>query len=269
MRTSLKSGALRLAASALHKVGAFDARRLRILTFHSVQDHPKGKWHTPVAVFESQMRYLRDAGYRSYTVREIAGEWPEPALRREKGVALTFDDGLLNNFTVVCDILARYGLSATFFISTENVGVMRNPPVSRGLEYFRRTPMLNWDDVRELHKRGFEIGSHSHSHDLIAGMPRTKARENIAASKRVLETELGAEAVSFAYPFGHRSAFAPWTGKILGELGFRAGCTQMGGPLSEDHDLLELPRIGIKGSDSQEVFRQKVSGSYDFVKWIS
>jgi len=268
MKRPLKSEALRLFASGLFTLGITGVERFRILTFHSVQDHADNRWHTSPAVFESQMRYLSESGYRTYRIMDIVEQWPYILKSKEKAVALTFDDGLLNNFTIVAEILDKLNMSATFFISTENIGTQRNYPVSQGLEYFHDTQMLCWDDIREMHRRGFEIGSHSHSHDMIAKMSTQQAQENIAESKRVLEAELDTGVVSFAYPYGLKNAHAGWTRDILSELGFKAGCTQMGGALSNQSKLLELPRIGMKGSDSLEVFKHKISGSYDFVRWI-
>jgi hypothetical protein len=103
---------------------------------------------------------------------------------------------------------------------------------------------------------------------LIAQLSRKTAFENIATSKQKIEAELDARVTSFSYPYGRRDAYAGWTKAILSELGFRVGCTQRGGALSKDDDLLELPRIGIKGSDSLEVFKQKVSGCYDFLRCL-
>lgn len=268
-KRSLKNEAMRYFASGLFRMGINDIERLRILTFHSVQNHPDDHWHTPPKVFEEQMRFLCDSGYSNYRVMDIVNQWPYILQKKEKAVALTFDDGLLNNFTIVSDILMSFNMRATFFISTENIGNRRNLPISRGLEYFSDTRMLSWNDIREMHRRGFEIGSHSHTHDMIAKMPRPLALENIAASKRALEAELHAKIVSFAYPYGHINAYAGWTREILSELGFRAGCTQMGGALSDKADMFELPRIGIKGYDSLDVFIHKVTGSYDFLRWLS
>lgn len=268
MGLSLKSRVLRLAASVVHGVGGDDPHRLRILTYHGIEERPTGKWQVAREAFEAQMRFLRDAGYRTYTVAEILEKWPEPARRKERAVAITFDDGFLNNLTVACGVLARFGMKATFFIPTENIGVARRAPVSRALSSCSDSAMLCWNDLRKIRSMGHEIGSHSHSHDPVAALPRALAQQNVAHSKRLLESELKCQVVSFAYPYGHGGSFAPWTGEILRLEGFRAACTQMGGALSEGSDLLQLARIGIKGTDSLAVFRQKVSGSYDFLRWI-
>jgi peptidoglycan/xylan/chitin deacetylase (PgdA/CDA1 family) len=260
--------ALRLTGATLHRLGVGDAQRLRILTFHSVMEHPKGEWHASPSIFARQMCYLRDAGYRTYSIKEIVEQWPQLAQRKEKAVALTFDDGLLSHCTVVCDILSSFKMRATFFLTTENINSKRSPPVSSGLHYFNDCLMLSWDDVRAMHRRGFEIGSHAHSHDLIAQMSEAVALENISTSKRLIERELNETITSFAYPYGHKSSYAEWTAKILKKVGFTVGCTQMGGALSPNDDLFELPRVGIRGNDSLEVFRQKVSGSYDFLRQV-
>jgi len=266
--TTLRREMLKMAATGLFWLRMHDAHRLRIATFHSVQDHVDRNWHTPVKVFEDQMRYLAEAGYVTYTISELVAQWPGILHKNEKGIVITFDDGLLNNLTAAADILEKYAVKATFFISTENISHQRVRPVSSGLEYFKDTEMMSWNDLRELHKRGFEIGSHGHSHDMIAKMPEYLAREKVALSKQILESEVGVSIASFAYPYGHQGAYAPWTREMLVALGFRVGCTQSGGALSGCNDLLELPRIGIRGYDSAEVFMHKISGCYDFLRLV-
>lgn len=268
MQVSLKRRALKIATSSLFGLRMHNASRLRVLTFHSVQDHSDNNWHTSPKVFENQMRYLFEAGYRSLTIDGIADNWPEILQSKEKTVAVTFDDGLVNNFTTASIILEKFGMKATFFITTENICKQRNFPVSKGLQYFKDSQMMSWDDIRALHKKGFEIGSHGHSHDMIARMPESEALESVTVSKRIIESELNAEISSFAYPYGHKGAYAPWTREMLREAGFKAGCTQSGGALSICNDPLELPRIGIRGYDSLEVFEHKVSGCYDFLRWL-
>ena len=267
MKLPLKSELLRIMAGGISGLHLCRSARLRIMTFHSVQDNADERWHTPSQVFESQMRYLYEAGYHTCTISSIAMQWPD-ILKTEKVVALTFDDGLINHFTIVRDILTKFNMTATFFISTENIGRQRKCPISPGLSYFRNISMLSWDDIREMYLCGFEIGSHSHSHDLIAKLSKPEAFKNIATSKQMIESELGVRVNSFAYPYGHKNAFAGWTRDVLSELGFIAACTQEGGALSMHHDLLELPRIGIKGNDSLDVFIRKVNGCYDFLQWF-
>ncbi|MBI1923758.1 polysaccharide deacetylase family protein [Candidatus Poribacteria bacterium] len=67
-------------------------------------------------------------------------------------VVLTFDDGNKSDVTYVAPLLKRYGFSATFFI-TEGLNFLTNK------EHY-----LTWEEVRELHEAGFEIGNHTRHH---------------------------------------------------------------------------------------------------------
>jgi peptidoglycan/xylan/chitin deacetylase (PgdA/CDA1 family) len=67
-------------------------------------------------------------------------------------VVLTFDDGNKSDVTYVAPLLKRYGFSATFFI-TEGLNFLTNK------EHY-----VTWEEVRELHEAGFEIGNHTRHH---------------------------------------------------------------------------------------------------------
>ncbi len=100
-------------------------------------------------------------------------------------VVLTFDDGRKNWLSNIMPVLERYGLTATGFI---------NSPDFLG--------DFTWDDVRELHNAGWEIGWHTGCHlDL--------SKESASAISRDFDTvkalfnEHGLPApVTFAYPWG-------------------------------------------------------------------
>ncbi|MBL7134651.1 MAG: polysaccharide deacetylase family protein, partial [Phycisphaerae bacterium] len=70
----------------------------------------------------------------------------------DKLVVLTFDDGNRSDITRVAPLLKRYGFGGTFFI-TEGVGFTKD-----------KKAFLTWDEVRKLHRMGFEIGNHTRSH---------------------------------------------------------------------------------------------------------
>jgi peptidoglycan/xylan/chitin deacetylase (PgdA/CDA1 family) len=108
----------------LHEVGyatglsAMMARRqggMRILMYHGV-----GAPDFPVDTFIAGLRYLRrkfDIVPLSTIVKKLAAG--DPGSGRE--VALTFDDGLRNNLTVVHPILQRTETPATLFVVPGNI----------------------------------------------------------------------------------------------------------------------------------------------------
>ena len=70
----------------------------------------------------------------------------------DKLVVLTFDDGNKSDRAFVADVLTDHGFGATFYI-TEGLGFLKS-----------KQHYVTWDEVRELHELGFEIGNHTRRH---------------------------------------------------------------------------------------------------------
>lgn len=106
------------AARALPSAGC----NATILRYHSVS--ASGDYRSPtIAVspdsFESQMSFLA-RHYNVFPLDELLTRIEQNDLPRNS-VAITFDDGYLDNATVALPILARYGLPATFFVTSDAV----------------------------------------------------------------------------------------------------------------------------------------------------
>ena len=71
-------------------------------------------------------------------------------------VVLTFDDGVKSQHTFAAPILRECGFNATFYI-TEGLNFLTD-----------KTRYLTWEEVRELHDMGFEIGNHTRQHKSVA-----------------------------------------------------------------------------------------------------
>jgi peptidoglycan/xylan/chitin deacetylase (PgdA/CDA1 family) len=71
----------------------------------------------------------------------------------DKTVVLTFDDAVKSQIEFVAPLLEQMGFSATFFISHAWMD---------DKEHF-----LSWEDVADLHRRGFEIGNHTWTHAVL------------------------------------------------------------------------------------------------------
>jgi peptidoglycan/xylan/chitin deacetylase (PgdA/CDA1 family) len=61
---------------------------------------------------------------------------------------------------------------------------------------------MDWDDARELVRRGFSVGSHSMHHAILAHEGAGEQAEDLAGSLRQLEAELGVAVELLAYPNG-------------------------------------------------------------------
>jgi peptidoglycan/xylan/chitin deacetylase (PgdA/CDA1 family) len=109
--------------------------------------------------------------------------WRGP--RSHAAVALTFDDGPSESTPAVLDVLARYGVPATFFQCGANV--QRLPGVARA--------------TREA---GHEIGNHSYSHPMFCFRSAGFMRAELARAQEAIAGHTGASPVLFRAPFGVR-----------------------------------------------------------------
>src|SRR5204862_3424071 len=87
----------------------------------------------------------------------------------DKLVVLTFDDSVASHYSVVRPILKRYGFGATFFI-TEGFSFPTN-----------KQDYMTWEQIRQLHQDGFEIGNHTRDHMGISEKTLGRLKEQVKA----------------------------------------------------------------------------------------
>jgi peptidoglycan/xylan/chitin deacetylase (PgdA/CDA1 family) len=94
-----------------------------ILTYHSIVPEPLpfpvGQ-HLAVAAFEKQMALLAEH-FHCVSLSALVNNIEQGRIKPYT-VALTFDDGFYNNFSVACPILHRYRLPAAFFLTAGYIG---------------------------------------------------------------------------------------------------------------------------------------------------
>lgn len=168
-----------------------------VLTYHRFADACKSKLCTPAHVFDRQMRYLKDNGYRTITPTELAAFLEYRSSLPKKSVWITMDDGYRSVYDFAYPILKKYGFTATLFVYTDFVGVSKTA--------------ITWKQLEKLKAEGFTIGSHTLSHcDL------TKQKENesdsemsaritreLRASKDIIDKRLNQDTDLLSYPFGN------------------------------------------------------------------
>jgi len=62
--------------------------------------------------------------------------------------------------------------------------------------------LMTWQEVRSIHDRGHEVGSHSVSHELMPQLDAERIRHEVSASKACIEAVIDAPVRSFCYPNG-------------------------------------------------------------------
>jgi peptidoglycan/xylan/chitin deacetylase (PgdA/CDA1 family) len=213
-----------------------------IVTFHRVQDidTPEGLT-VGVDVFESYCRFFK-RHFKVVPLRELVAKLESSApLNRE--LAITFDDGYRDNFENAAPVLERLGLPATFFIVTQWMGTDVVPWWDRqkGVQH----PWMTWDQVRSLHRRGFELGAHTRTHVDLGSVTDGEANEEILGGRRELEAHLAAPVDLFAYPYGRLANLAEANRGLVRGAGFRCCCSCFGGLIVPGTDPFDLRRVPI------------------------
>ena len=205
------------------------------------------------SLFAEQMEWLSRRGYRTISLARALGlEGGSTPDGRE--VVLTFDDGTLDFWERARPVLDSHGFTATLFVVSGHVG--GHSTWDRHLGEPDR-PLMSWEQIRELHAAGYEIGSHTHTHRSLTEVSDDEARDEFARSRSVLESRLGLAPRFVAYPRGqytgrhkqlaHRSGYSGACAVILGW-----GDLWRGG-------RYELRRMTIKGPESMLRFRTKLA----------
>lgn len=146
-----------------------------VIMFHSVRP-PDDPWfwdHLSVSpqLFEAFLQYLHSRGYRTVFVKDLIESklkgrpWPK------RSIALTFDDGYLDNWTIVHPLLKKYQFCATVFVSVDFVDP--RPVVRKQIIDIQREKgngdlwngYLSWQEMKEAEaSRILDIQSHAMNH---------------------------------------------------------------------------------------------------------
>jgi len=239
---------------------------LRFLTYHRITNLPDYPLCVRPEEFERQLEWLSREGLL-VSFREALDFVEGTRNLDHDGVALTFDDGYEDNYSVAFPILKKQGVSACFFLVTERIGGVGEFGWVRklGPPNYR---ILDWNQVRKMRDAGMVFGAHTTGHQRLSELEDTDSREAIEKSVGTIRDELGPETVAFAYPYGRKADFSQREEEFLRETGVHYAFTTVYGAASRDTPRLSIPRINIDPSDTFKTFRAKVHGAFDFLgKW--
>lgn len=114
---------------------------------------------------------------------------------------------------------------------------------------------MNWDQLREMHSAGMEIGSHGVAHCMLAKLPRQRMVAEVEESKRKLERELGAPVIALSYPVGGPDSYDAETIEAVRATGYRVACSYIGGGAAAvDAGMFALPRLQVERQMDQAWF---------------
>ncbi len=114
---------------------------------------------------------------------------------------------------------------------------------------------MTWAQLREMRDGGMEIGSHGVDHQMLAKITSAAMREELVASKRAIERELGGEAQVISYPFGGSDAYDAAVIAAVRGAGYRLGCNyHAGAERMRPESRYDLRRIPVEREVGRDWF---------------
>jgi peptidoglycan/xylan/chitin deacetylase (PgdA/CDA1 family) len=251
--------------------GGNTGRCVPILTYHSISDnlfgfsHPYYQINTSPAIFVQQMKWLRNAGYRTVNLNDLPALFESGADLTNRFV-ITFDGGFRDILTQGWQVMHQCGFSGTVFLTTDRI---RNSPLR-----FEGADYLTWQDVSELHSQGMSFGSRTVSHPDLRSLGPEEIDYELGFSKESIEQHLGVPVRSFSYPFSfpeEDKQFTRYLSDALENHGFEIGVSNVIGRASMESRSFFLPRLPINSWDDAGLLAVKLSGGYDWMhlpQWL-
>lgn len=206
--------------------------RIAILGYHKIGPPPADGWETwfrvHEAVFVEQLAALREGGWQPVDVATFVRGLTEPAGLPERAALITFDDGYRSVRKLALPLLERFGYPAVLFVPTDFVGRTN----LFDLESEPEEPLCDWDELRELVRRGVAVQSHGASHRAFSKLTPAECVLELERSKAALEAELEQSVELFSYPYGDDAGLPPDLREALVRTGYRAALGYKGGAVS-------------------------------------
>jgi len=157
----------------------------------------------------------------------------------DKLIVFTFDDATASQYSIVAPLLKKYGFGATFFIC-------EFPP-----NFKDSTKYMNWRQIKELDKMGFEVANHTRIHKGVSKLSKEQFIDELDYIEHKCDSLDIMKPVTFAYPGYDLSRSAI---DVLREKGYnlaRAGGGRAYNPLI-DHPLL-IPSWAMTADNKQQI----------------
>lgn len=175
-------------------------------------------------------------------------------------VALTFDDGYLDNYKNVLPLVKELKIPITIFVPTELIG--RELTTSDGVTL----PIMNLEQLSEMVSTGLvSFMPHTENHVVLTQVTERKAFEEIKNSRINLENISKKTSNIFAYPKGK---FNDNIVSYLKTNDWHGAVTVVEGVNTLSTDPFILKRNSIDSSTTSVQFKVKVSGAIHWYMYL-
>ena len=229
------------------------SNKVPILMYHSIMDNDEQS--VSIKSFKKQMHFMKTMGYQTIKFDELKEN-------NEKKFIITFDDAYENVFINAFPILRKLGFNAVCFIVTNKIGDYND--WDRHKKKFKKMKLMNCKQINKWLISGFNIGSHSIDHVDLTKLNKNDKINQIANSKKNLNSVFNTQIDTFAFPFG---SYDDETRNIINEYYDYAVTTKRSRFVKNKFNNKLLPRVPISKNDNFLKFFLKIKTPYEDIKF--
>tara|TARA_Y100000310_G_C20571278_1_gene758167 strand:+ start:133 stop:1260 length:1128 start_codon:yes stop_codon:yes gene_type:complete len=166
-----------------------------ILMYHEISDL-NNPWCISQKEFCRQMNLLKKEDYKTISLTRLKNGIENNEDTNEKFIVITFDDGREGVYSKAYPILRDNGFVATLYVVPSWIDGKEIP-----LEEQHST-FMSWNNLKELSNHGYDIGSHTFSHQWLVKLENEELRKEIDLADVAIKKKIGLDVKHFCYPYG-------------------------------------------------------------------
>jgi peptidoglycan/xylan/chitin deacetylase (PgdA/CDA1 family) len=182
--------------------------------------------------FKKHIKFIKNKGIKFLH--------PDEFFNSDSGILLTFDDGFMDLYEFAFPILEEEAVPAIIFVVSGFAGKKNEWDVTLGKSFTH----LSWEKIREMHRYGVTIGSHSHLHPDYSRSTADLIIKDMDTSFKIISEKIGERVKYLSYPFG-RIKKDEW--KFAKESGYERAFTSI--PVASDNPYF-MGRWGVYTIDT-------------------
>ncbi len=200
------------------------------------------KYLVTAADLRGQLDWLRQNRVQIFCLRDVIDARKNDS--HTVSAVITFDDGGRSDFLFAYPMLAEHGMTAEFFLTTNQIG---------------KPGFLDWPEIQEMQRAGMSFQSHGADHVDLRRLAPQDLRSQLEHSKQTLEDRLGALVDFLAIPYGLFNQPVLETARAVGYAGV---CSSVCWPARPGSAL--MGRAAIHWGDDLRTFRKMVQKDWTY-----
>ncbi len=208
-----------------------------VLRYHAIGD---GSWGTKDVFLQPELMEAHLAALNREGCTSITFEDLDRADQFYRPVLMTFDDGYRDNYTVLFPLLKKYGIKATIFLVSGQVG---------------KDHYLTEEMIREMAASGLvSFQSHTVNHWALDDMSDAGLNFQIGTSKMEIARMTGKEPFVFSYPEARSDAAA----SVYVKQYYQFAVYRDGAKYRTGNDPFSIPRYGMPWGTTEADFLKAI-----------